>query len=293
MLFSLCCLFLLTVLNPQVHENVGTKIVTRRTSPGGVSEQTLYIMADRRRLELRPFVHSENSDGSPDVETEPSSVFIERCDLGQSLLLRPNVKEFSSSSYPPKPSTPQQENQLAAEDSDSGELAKPTLRIETTTADTGERQEMFGYLARHVTTTVRQTPLDGAASQSSLSVTDGWYIDLDRSISCDPKPSRGTKRAGLRSGYNSVGPAGRQAMNIREFIDNGERETGLPLSETKTFPMRTKFADGTSTTNNSQIKSEVIVLERTALDPALFEVPSEYKQVERSQGRVGSKSGTW
>lgn len=286
MLFSLRWLFLLIMLNPQAHENVGTKIVTQHSSPGGVSEETLYIMGDRRRLELRHFVHSQNSNGSPEVGTEPSSVFIQRCDLGQSLHLQPNVKEFSASSYPPKPPTPQQENQLAVENSGRGEPQKPTLRIETTTVDTGERQEMFGHVARHVTTTVRQTPLDGAASQSSLSVTDGWYIDLDRNISCDPKASTGTKRAGLLSGYISVGAGGRQPMIIPEFIDNGERETGLPLSETKTFPMRTKFADGTSTTNDSQIKSEVIVLETTALDPALFEVPSEYKQVEQNQRRT-------
>jgi hypothetical protein len=145
---------------------------------------------------------------------------------------------------------------------------------------------MFGYVARRVTTTVRQTPLDGATSQSSLSVTDGWYIDLDRSISCDPEPSPGSKRSGLLSGYISVRAGGRQPIDIPEFIDNGKRETGLPLSETKTSPMMTKFADGTSTTNDSQIKSEVIVLERAVLDPALFEIPSEYKQVKQSQGRT-------
>ena len=286
MLFSLCWLFLLIMLNPQAHENVGTKIVTRHTGPGSVSEATLYIMPDRRRLELRHFVQSENSSRSPEARTEPSSVFIQRCDLGQSFHLRPNVKEFSSSSYPPKPPTPQQEKQLAVENSDRGEPAKPTLRIETTTVDTGERQEMFGYVARRVTTTVRQTPLDGATSQSSLSVTDGWYIDLDRSISCDPEPSPGSKRSGLLSGYISVRAGGRQPIDIPEFIDNGKRETGLPLSETKTSPMMTKFADGTSTTNDSQIKSEVIVLERAVLDPALFEIPSEYKQVKQSQRRT-------
>jgi hypothetical protein len=140
-------------------------------------------------MEFRQSVQRRNSDGSPETQNELSSVFIVRCDLGQSFLLRSKTGEYSSSSYPPKPPTPEQATQLAVEKSDRGESAKPTLRIETTTVDTGERQEMFGYVARHVITTRKQTPLDGSTSQPSQSVTDGWYIDLDRSISCDLKPS--------------------------------------------------------------------------------------------------------
>ena len=141
-------------------------------------------------------------------------------------------------------------------------------------------------MARHVITTTKQTPLDGATSQSSQSVTDGWYIDLDRSISCDPKPLTGTKRAfGVLS--STIGARARQKpIDIPEFIEIGARETGLPLKETKTFPTSTKFPDGTRKTYGSLVETEVIVLERTALGPALFEVPSEYKVVEPSQRRL-------
>ena len=66
MLFSFWWLFLLTILDPQASENVGTKIVTRHSSEGGVSEETLYIMADRRRLEFRQSVQLENNDGAPE-----------------------------------------------------------------------------------------------------------------------------------------------------------------------------------------------------------------------------------
>ena len=110
MLFSLCWLLLLTVLDPQASENVGTKIVTRHSSPGGVSEETLYIMADRRRLEFRQSVQLENNDAAPEVA---SSVFILRCDLGRSFHLRPKTEEFSSSPYPPRPQTPEQAEQFA------------------------------------------------------------------------------------------------------------------------------------------------------------------------------------
>jgi hypothetical protein len=283
MLFSLCWVFILSILGPRAPENLGTKIVTRQTlGPAGFSEQTLYIMPDRRRMES---VQRRNTDGAPEMQDELSSVFILRCDLGQSFLLRPKTEEYSSSPYPPKPMTPEQAAQLAVEKSGTSQPAQPTLRVETTTVDTGERKEMFGYVARHVITTRKQTPLDGSTSQPSQSVTDGWYIDLDRSISCDPKVSPGGKRLGFLSSRAVVG--GKQVpLDRPEFVDIGARETGLPLKETRTVPTSTQFSDSSRKTYDSLNESEVTVLERVALDPALFVVPSGYKQVESSQRKV-------
>jgi hypothetical protein len=263
MFFSLCWVLLLSILGPQAPENVGTKIVTYQ--PEASSEQTLYIMADRSRMEFRQSVQRGNNDESPEMQSELSSVFILRCDMGQSFVLSPKTEEYSSSPYPPKPATPEQARQLAVENLDTSEPAKPTLRIETTTVDTGERKEMFGYEARHVITTRKQTPLDGSNSQPTQSVTDGWYIDIDRSISCDSKLSPGKK----------------MPIDRPEFVEIGARETGLPVKETQTFPMITKFSDGTRAISSHSAKSEVILLEKAPLDPALFEVPSGYKQVER------------
>lgn len=280
MVFSLCWVLLLSILGPQAPENFGTKIVTLDTE--AFSEQTLYIMADRRRMEFRRSVHRRNNDESPEMQTELSSVYILRCDLGQSFVLSPKTEEYSSWPYPPKPATPGQAAQLAVENSDTTEPAKPTLRIETTTVDTGERKEMFGYVARHVITTKKQTPLDGSNSQPTQSVTDGWYIDIDRSISCDPKPSPGSKRFGILSSNAGVGDK-QVPIDGPEFVEIGARETGLPVKETQTFPMITKFSDGTRAISSHSAKSEVTVLEKAPLDPVLFEVPSGYKQVEPSQ----------
>ena len=283
MLFSLCWVFILSILGPRAPENLGTKIVTRQTlGPAGFSEKTLYIMSDRRRMEFRETVQPGNSDESPEAQSELSSVFILRCDLRQSFVLHPKTEEYSSSPYPPKPATPEQATQFAAENSETTEPANPTLRIETTTVDTGERKEMFGYAARHVITTTKQTPLDGSNSEPSQSVTDGWYIDIDRSVSCDPKSSPGNKRIGIIS--SSVGVGGKQMPIDRpEFVEIGARETGLPVKETRTLPMTTKFSDGTRANSAHSAESEVTVLEKVPLDPTLFEVPSGYKQVEPRQ----------
>jgi hypothetical protein len=276
MFFSLCLVLLLDLLGPQAPENLGTKIVTRQTVGSSFAEQTLYITADRRRMEFR-----SDNDASPWMQSQLSSVFILRCDLGQSFILRPKTEEYSSWPYPPKPAKPEQAAQLAVENSDNAEPAKPTLRIETTTVDTGERKEMFGYVARHVITARKQTPLDGSNSQPSQSVTDGWYIDIDLSISCDPKPSHGSKRTGILSS-SSVAVGGKQMpIDGPEFVEIGALETGFPLKETRPLQMKTKFLDGTRAASPLLAKSEVTVLEKAPLDPALFEVPSGYKQVER------------
>ena len=42
------------------------------------------------------------------------------------------------------------------------------------TIDTGERREMFGYIARHVVTRSRQTRDSEFLSEFQM---DGWYID--------------------------------------------------------------------------------------------------------------------
>jgi hypothetical protein len=283
MLFSLCWVFILSILGPRAPENLGTKIVTRQNlGPAGFSEQTLYIMADRRRMEFRRSVQRRNNVESPEGQSELSSVFILRCDLRQSFVLHPKTEEYSSSPYPPKLATPEQATQFAAENSETTEPPKLTLRIETTTVDTGERKEMFGYEARHVITTRKQTPLDGSNSEPSQSVTDGWYIDIDRSISCDPKSPAGNKRIGII--YSGVRGAGKQIPIDRpEFVEIGARETGLPVKETQTLPMTTKFSDGTRATSAHSRESMVTVLEKAPVDPALFEVPSGYKQVEPRQ----------
>ena len=286
MFFSLCWVLLLSILGPQAPENLGTKIVTRQTlGPSDFSEETLYIMADRRRIEFRHFGQPPDNGESPEMQGELSSVFILRCDLGRSFLLRPNTEEYRSSPYPPKEVAPEQGTQVAVENSDTAEPAKPTLRIETTTIDTGERKEMFGYVARHVITTMKQTPLDGSNSQPTQSVNDGWYIDIDRSISCDPKPPPGSKRIGIL--FSGVAVGGKQRpKDSPEFIEVGARETGLPLRETQTFPMITKFPDGTRAISAHSTESDVTVLEKASLDPALFEVPAGYKQVDPSQRKL-------
>jgi hypothetical protein len=61
--------------------------------------------------------------------------------------------------------------------------------------------EMFGYTARHVITMRTVTPLDDTDAIRQETVTDGWYIDLDTQLSCDPvneTTREGTTYRGVR-----------------------------------------------------------------------------------------------
>jgi hypothetical protein len=146
--------------------------------------------------------------------------------------------------------------------------------------DTGERHQFFGYQARHVITTRKQTRLDESvvAAEPDVWVTDGWYIDLDRRISCEPKREAGG-RAGFITSSASIGGKA-TPMERPEFVNIGTPETGLPVKETRTSPMATTSPDGTRSKMDHTEELEVTVLEKTAIDTMLFEVPVEYKEIE-------------
>jgi hypothetical protein len=180
------------LLNPAVRpqgnqQNVGTKLVRHYTSgtfAGG--EVTTYTMGDRRRTEYRNTSNNRNPDGSFSIGDPPANVVIQRCDLGRSFGLNTKTQEYSEKEYPPKPLTPEERKARGFDDSDWDTSNLPAYRVETTTVDTGEREEMFGQSARHVITTTKTTRLDDPKSDPSVFVKDGWYIDYDRRISCEP-----------------------------------------------------------------------------------------------------------
>jgi hypothetical protein len=273
MLVLVCMAFTPRASQPQAGENAGTKVVIRNTFGGHSTDNTTYSMADRKRTEFRHAAQRTKEDGAVEWD-ETTIVLIVRCDLGQSFSLNMKAEEYSVAEYPPKPLTP---GEMAVHGLDTAIAPQPTLRIEITTVDTGERNKIFGHVARHVITTTKQIPLEGSHTQAQETVRDGWYIDVDRRISCDPKPSAG-------SGFVTVGTAfvgGKGTMMERpEFVNIGTPETGFPVKEVRTTTSETT---GVRRYSDSTNESEVVQFEEGPLDPALFEVPPGFKRVVRSQ----------
>ncbi|HEX4757949.1 MAG TPA: hypothetical protein VH308_08200, partial [Terracidiphilus sp.] len=170
------CLLFLGVPLLQTSEDTGIKMTVRRVFDGNPTEQTIYVQEDRERMEFRNYQGKQKVDGSQQWLSGPRLAAITRCDLGQIFELNLDAAEYVSAPYPPKPLTQAEIEARGLAKPGMSPSGEPTLRIETTTVDTGERKVFFGHIARHVIITRKQIPLEGSHSEPQETVTDGWYI---------------------------------------------------------------------------------------------------------------------
>lgn len=269
--FSSLWLLLLAVPLLQGAEQSGIKMTFESEVAGNSNSRTTYHLGDRLREEYR---NSFGGRRPGDVRYGPRLARIVRCDLGQSFELNLDSSEYTSAPYPPNALTRAEIKARGLEGVETRTAGSPTIRVEIRTTDTGERKEMFGRLARHVITTTTSTPLEGSHSEAQESVADGWYIDFDQRLSCDPKPTPG--KPGYIFSYLSAGKGSRPAEKP-EFVRIGEPEVGFPLSVTTTSKRLPLTADGTV----SSFGMRVTEFMEGPLDPALFVIPAGFKRVER------------
>lgn len=274
--FSSAWLFLLAAAPLlQASENTGIKMTIEHGGAGLSNRQTIYLQADRKRTEFRGSVGRKQADGSLQQMDGPRLAAIVRCDLGQSFELNLDTREYTSAPYPPQPLTQEELKARGLDKPLTYAADQPTVRVETTTTDTGERKEMFGHVARHVITTRKHTPLEGARSGPQESVTDGWYIDFSQRLSCDRKPPEtGQAHSYLRAG------GGNQPIDRPEFIAIGEPERGFALNILTTIKGTYTRPDGTIKQMNSTMEMQVTQFDEGPLDAALFEIPPGFKHVD-------------
>jgi len=275
-----------------VSETAGIKLTLRYRSDGLTFEQTYYIQGDRERRESRNATGgARHWYGASGTHYGPRMVLIERCDLRQSFHLNLETREFSSAKMPQFWTAEEREaHTVPMQFEKPAPDSKPTFVIETTTQDTGERKEFFGHTARHVIITGKQTPLEGSKREPEETVKDGWYIDLDPRISCQPKATPGVHA------YLTAAVMGEAVPYERpKIVDIGKPETGYAV-ELKTISKSIlKRAEGnrefTSTT-----EMRVTELQEGPLDPALFEIPEGFRRVERTSMNLGApqeSNGFW
>jgi hypothetical protein len=272
-----------TMLTPIVPAMPGLKIITRKTVAGRRGETVTYLQNDRKRVEERRQVPQLLRASRPSVGGAfvyvpgPPIVTITRCDLNQTFVLNLDAHEYMSMPIP-KPASKEELQDRAAQQPKAIAPSQPTLLIETSTQDTGERKQMFGYMARHVITTVKQTPLVDSGQIPQETVTDGWYIDLDTSISC-LKPSSGSF-ALLVGGTRKPGEP--PQMPVLTFKNVGKPETGFAVI-TKQIHRLTSSSPGVSAQvqNGPVNEMQVTELSTQPLDAALFEVPKNFRKVDQ------------
>jgi hypothetical protein len=253
----------------------GLKMTIRFTANGYPElEETIYLQGDRKRMESRNSMGSGvHADGSPDNRPGPRTASITRCDLGERFELNLEDGEYALAAPPMSPQTRAQIEAQALQRAQTVRAEIPTVKVETTIVDTGERKDFFGHQARHVVTTTKQTPLAGSHAEAHELVMDTWYIDLDPQVSCDmrwPSIKRG-------HGYVRVGGP---APETYEYINKGLPDTGFAVElQTKYWSTHT-LSDGTKKENSFANEMRVEQFVEGALDPALFEIPASYRKVD-------------
>lgn len=253
-------------------------------------EQILYFQGNRRRTEWKGESRYPLWPGGPEVPFYgPHSALIEICeaDAKKAFSLNLDNRTYAPVTLQQKFSTDQLK---AIRVSQAETPSRPTVLQEITTLDRGERKHAFGYTARHVITTFKVTPQQGAADVTPQeSITDGWYIDLNTRVSCDPPgktPSEGTTYSAvqLMGTVSSTNPASTNPASISITKPNlvetryvGKPETGFPIS-LKT----TRFSGSAQDPQTEQVSTteiEVTDLSATNFDSSLFEVPPDFRIV--------------
>lgn len=273
MVHFLYWVLLLLAARPQdAQQNTGTRVVWRYGAGGTAGgEITVYTMGDRRRTEYRNTSLRRDTLREPLHPADPlANVVIQRCDLGRSFQLNTHTQEYTSNTYPPSPSEPKRRD---ASEQYWEMSSLPMVRVEITTVDTGEREEIFGQIARHVTITNKATPLpDTGKEPPSVWTSDGWYLDYERRISCEPPEE-------FKIHDFDYFEAGGQRVDTQkvERVMVGKREEGLLVKKGQNNLSMT--IQGTNGVNLSN-ETDVTEFYKGPLDPALFEVPSDFKPVD-------------
>jgi len=222
------------------------KIKTRTTVMGHTTENTVYIKGARQRTEMNFGGHGGTAS-------------IIQCDQKRMVTVMPNqcmVMPFGDSETS-CPATPNMRDMMKGKSEAAPPRAGGVVTITRTSTDTGESQEMFGYKARHIKSTMTMASSPDACNQSNMKMEmDGWYADLP-GFSCGEESYRS-----MACGGGGEKPGCRDRVVMK---GGGGTPLGYPLKQT--MNMITKERTFTVTT-------EVVELANASLEASLFDAPS-------------------
>ena len=256
---SLKVLSVLLVLAGMV--SADSKIKTKRTMMNFTTENTVYVKGARQRTEEAGMMGM------------PGSTTIVQCDLKRVITINTCSKTYMITPMDMGgPAMGAGAAMATAEPADRGAPQKGgVLTIVNQYIDTKERQKMFGLEARHIRTNLSMEPSPDACTKTSMKMEkDGWYVSLSPQFTCDA--GMGRYAAGM--GGRGPRPACRDAIRMKGGMSN----PGFPLKETVTM-----MAEGHPFT----MTEEVTELSTANLNPALFDVPTGYREVSDYRSLMG------
>ena len=233
------------------------KIKTRTTVMGHSTESTVYIKGGRERREMSFGGHG-------------GAVTITQCDQKRMITISGDHCMVMSmgggeTSCPQTPALGIMGRNR--EEPEAPARKGGVITVSRTSTDTGERQEMFGYKARHIKTSMVMESSPDACNQSHMKMeTDGWYADLSAAFSCGDESYRALACGG--SGRRGGGCSDRIVVK-----GGGGGALGYPLKQTTTMVTE----QGTFTTT-----TEVLEIANATLDAPLFEMPPGCRAMDAS-----------
>lgn len=230
------------------------KIKTRTTVMGHTTETTVYLKGARQRTEMNFAGHS--------------AVTINQCDQKRLITISGDQCTVMSMGSG-ETSCPAMTNMAAMARGGAADQSAPrkggVLTLTRTANDTGEQQDILGYKARHIKTSMTMESSPDACNQSHMKMeVDGWYADLSAGFSCADESYRSL----------ACGMGGRRGCIDRIVIKgSGSSAQGYPLKQTTTIVSE----HGTFTTT-----TEVVEVTNASLDDPLFEMPSGCRVMDMS-----------
>jgi len=180
---------------------------------------------------------------------------IQQCDARQTIQLNTQARTYLS--LPFASTTPPDAAVLEARKK-GGEII-----YATTVTDTGEKDTLFGFTARHRKTVVtKDYTLTACDKRPQQIETDGWYIDLPSTVSCATLP-----------------PAPVTLQVDPKNADCIDQVTYQPPTMAVGYPV--KYTSTAKTGDDAPVTTtmEVRQLERVDVEAALLEVPADYVEV--------------
>jgi hypothetical protein len=220
--------------------------IKSRSSFGGQQgpETTTYIKGKRQRAEM-----------------PGQMATVTQCDLGRTVQLNGTTKTYLVSPFDDGAAA--QTAPSAASRTQAAARRGGVITTTVTSTDTGERKQMFGYTARRIKTSmVTESSPDSCSPQKMRMESDGWYIDLNVGFDCYERSA---------SAYRYPAQAG-GCQDTHRMKQVGAARAGYPVHVTTTM-----FDESGRQTTFTQ---EVIEISKAVLDAALFEVPSDYREVK-------------
>ena len=179
--------------------------------------------------------------------------YIQQCDLGRTVHLDHKKKSYRISGIAEDgPSKAKAAEKIQS--SRKGGYVDASIEV----TDTNERKNMFGFVAKHLKSTMTMTPSPNACNKQAMSIQDeGWYIDLP-TYSCEIQ---------TEDTMDSMQQTAEGCADEIRVKSTGSMHLGFAIQQTRTFSM-----NGMS----FQMLENVISLDRSSLDASLFEIPTDF-----------------